>query len=116
MHTLILIPIWNRKLLVVTPPDDIIALAKEYKLGREMLAELRQYPPTGNELALAYHTELSGKYVLWFAKHPSSATLVHETNHITKYIMEYVGVEDDEASAYTQDWLFSEIRKRLRTH
>lgn len=42
------------------------------------------------------------------------ATIVHETNHLVRYIMDKKGMsEESEASAYTQEYLFEQIVNKL---
>lgn len=116
MRKLIKIPIWNRKILVVTPPHDILKSSRFFKMGRNLIGQVKSEAPIENELACVYFCDDSGKYILWFKnRKPSIDTLIHETNHIVKHMMKFIGAGGEkEANAYTQEFIFNEVRKALR--
>lgn len=116
------IPPWNRKLLVVitTKRQYILDLIKKYKLGRTLRNLVYEDEPTldKHEYGAIYTDEERARYILWFPEWKNSGdnmdTLLHETNHIVKHLMKHVGSRDYETAAYTQEYLFSVIRKKLK--
>lgn len=116
MIKLIKIPVWNRKVLLVTPPHDILKAVRRFKLGRELINQAKTEPPQPGELAFVYKCDATGRYVLWFQNNkPRIDTILHETTHIVDYIMTYIGAsKEKEARAYTSEYLFNEVRKALR--
>ena len=116
MIKLIKIPIWNRKVLLITPPNDILKAVRRFKLGRELINQAKTEPPAVGEMAFVYHCDSTGRYVLWFPnRNPRIDTIIHETSHITDYIMIFLGAsKEKEARAYTQEYLYNEVRKALR--
>lgn len=59
--------------------------------------------------------ETSGTVLMRFGKQISYSDIVHETNHASTMILNYVGQdfgkEESEALAYLQEYLFTEILK-----
>ena len=118
---LIKIPPWERRLLVVVTKNrqTVLDLIKKHKLGRDLRNQVFGDPLTEADLGAVYTDKKYGRWIMWFTKWNNSGdnmdTLVHETNHIVKFLMKYVGAKNElETSAYTQEWLFREIRKRLK--
>lgn len=116
MQKLLRVPIWNRKILIVTPPTNALLYTRKYKLGRELITQVRNDPPDIATLACVYFDDKYGRYVLWFnSRKVPTDTIIHETNHIVKHMMKYLGAQQEkEAHAYTQEYLYKEIRKALR--
>lgn len=116
------IPPWNRKILVVVTMKRqvILDLIKRHKLGRNLRSQVYEDPPyfDKRDMGACYMDLERGKYILWFPKWTNSGedldTLLHETNHVVKHLMKHVGSGDYETMAYTQEWLFSNIRKKLK--
>lgn len=116
MEKLMKIPIWNRKLLIVVEPSNVPRAIKTHKLGRRLMAQIKNDPPVKNCCAMIWMCDYTGRYILYFPKKPTLATIVHETNHIVKHMMKYICAQQEkEAHAYTQDYLFKEIRDFLNT-
>lgn len=84
-------------------------------MGRSLRTEICAETPTKNDAAVTYWDD-DGRYILWFPNNKvSNQTIVHETNHIVKLMMKYIGAQqENEGHAYTQDWLFKEIRRLLK--
>ncbi len=116
MKKLIRIPIWNRKLLIVTPPHDLLKATRAFKMGRELINQVKNDMPDKTLDACAYLCDKTGRYILWFPHRKSrNNTIIHETNHLVKHMMKYIGAQQErESHAYTQEWLCTEIRKMLR--
>ncbi len=121
-HFLMDIPPWNRKILVVvtTKRQVILDLVKKYKMGRTLRSLVYEDEPilSKADYGATYIDYERGRYILWFPKWRNSGddmdTLLHETNHVVKHLMKHVGSKDDETMAYCQEWLFSNIRKKLK--
>jgi hypothetical protein len=60
-------------------------------------------------------THNDGKYrrVIWLRERVMS-TFVHEAYHITKYILDYAGVECHETGAYLMEFIYSETIRNLK--
>jgi len=115
MNKLLIIPIWYRKVLIVTPPTDILKSAIKHKIGRSIIKQVKNDPPLKNFAACVYYDDDNGRYLLWLEKCCSNDTIVHETNHIVNHMMKFLGARNEhEASAYTQEYLFRLIRKTIR--
>ena len=116
MRKLLRIPIWGRKLLIVTPPHDIVLATKYFKMGRSLLQQVVNDIPSNKSDGCIFLCNETGRYILWFPHtKPKTATIIHETNHLVKHMMKYIGAQQEtEGHAYTQDWLCTEIRKILQ--
>lgn len=116
MVHLIKFPIWNRRILLATHNVDLLAETRKYKMGRNLIAQVKNDPPNPKDYAAVYICEKTGRYVLWFRNNkPRTDTIIHETNHIIKYLMKYIGAnQEKEAHAYSQEWLFNEIKRLLK--
>lgn len=110
------IPMWNRRLLIITPPHDILKATRRFKMGRGLIKQVKEEPPVEGDEAIVYHCDTTGRYILWFGhRKPSINTIIHETNHLTSFILKFVGESASvEKSPYTQEYLFTEVRKALR--
>ena len=116
MRKLLRIPIWNRKLLVVTPPHNLLNATRHFRMGRELINQVKNDPPDKTIDGCIYLCDKTGRYILWFPnRSPNNLTIIHETNHLVKHMMKYIGAQQErEAHAYTQEWICKEIRKILR--
>lgn len=116
MIKLIVVPIWNRKVLVVTPPHDPLKAVRRHRLGNVLAAQLKGEVFDGADAGLVYFDDTRGRFLLWFPNRtPSTDTIIHETNHLVELIMDFIGAhKEKEAKAYTQEYLYREIRKALR--
>lgn len=117
---LIKIPPWERRLLVVVTKDrqNVLNLVKKYKLGRDLRNQIFRDPVSIGDGGATYTDKVHGRFIIWFPEWKNSwddiDTLVHETNHLVKFLMKFVGATNEtEASAYTQEFLFRTIRHRL---
>lgn len=104
---------WYGRLLVVYgfPKDKTLELISRHKMGRTIRAQFIATPPSkGYEEAIVY---MDGNHFLLYAHQKlSTRTIIHETNHIVKELMKYIGAQQEkEAHAYTQEWLYGEIKK-----
>lgn len=112
MITLIIIPIVERKVLLVTPPSDVLKAAQKHKMGRNLIQMIKGDPPECQ--ACVYQDEEKPRYVLYL-RVQDSGTIVHETNHIVKHMMKLLGAQQEqEFHAYTQEWLFNTVKKLLK--
>ncbi len=116
MKKLIMIPIWNRKLLIVTYPTDILKATIDSKMKRVLISMVRREIPDKSSCSLLYFDDKLGNSVLWFPnRKPRNDTLIHETNHLTKFMLKAMGAQQEhEAHAYTQEWLYNNIKKALK--
>ena len=116
MRKLIHIPIWNRELLIVTPPHNLLTATRSFKMGRELITLVKNKPPEKNTSGCIYMCDKTGCYIIWFPnRKPLNTTIIHETNHLVNHMMKYIGAQQEkEALAYTQEWLYEEIRRILR--
>ena len=116
MKKLIKIPIWEKKLLIVTYPTNVLKAAKDSKMARELISQVREGPPEKSWQGCLYFDDKRGQSILWFPNNkPRTDTIIHETNHLVKFLMEFIGAEKEfEAHAYTQEWLYNTIKKILR--
>lgn len=120
-HFLLIIPPWNRKLLVVVGTDKtkVLSFISRHKLGQNLRTLINQDPVGKGDEGATYMDLEKGRYVLWLPKWANTGddmdTLVHEVNHIVKHLMKHIGATGEyEANAYTNEWLFSTIRKKLK--
>lgn len=116
MKKLLRIPIWNRKLLIVTPPHDLLKATRSFRMGRELINQVKNDPPDKTIEGCIYMCDKTGRYILWFpTRKPTGLTIIHETNHLVKHMMKYIGAQQEkEAHAYSQEWLMKEIKRILR--
>lgn len=113
MIKLITIPILDKKVLLITPPHDVLKASIKHKMGRNLIQMIKE-DPVGNCQACVYQDHEKPRYVLYF-KIKDLGTIVHETNHIVKHMMKLIGAQQEqEFTAYTQEWLFNVVRKSLR--
>ncbi len=113
MIKLIIIPIVDRKVLLITPPHCPLKATRKHKMGRNLIKMVKDDPP-GNCQACVYQDEEKPRYVMYF-RVVNLGTIVHETNHTVKHMMKLIGAQQEqEFHAYVQEWLFNEVRKYLR--
>ena len=109
------VPIWNCDVLVYCGPwDSFLKRLKEAGVDDEALAEVREDPPSNRILARTYRLKNGGgSQAVYSAKKMSTPTLVHELYHVTYGILDAKGVlkDDEEAFAYTLEWLYKEATK-----
>lgn len=112
MIKLITIPIIERKVLLVTPPHDVLKATRKHKMGKNLIQMVKNDPPDCQ--ACVYQDEEKPRYVLYF-KVKDLGTIVHETNHVVKHMMKLLGAQQEqEFHAYVQEYLFNVVRKALR--
>lgn len=112
MIKLIIIPIIDRKVLVVTPPHDVLKASRKHKMGRELITMVKNDPPDCQ--ACCYQDDNKPRYILYF-RVKDLRTIVHETDHVVKHMMKLLGAQQEqEFHAYVKEWLFNEVRKTLR--
>lgn len=112
MIKLIVIPIIDRKILLVTPPHDTLKAARKYKMGRNLISMVKDDPPDCQ--ACCYQCDAKGRYILYF-RIKTLRIIVHETDHVVKHMMKHLGAQQEqEFHAYVKEWLFNEVRKNLR--
>lgn len=83
--------------------------SKLVKTSKEVLEQWEQGESTqGSTISFEADTFiiLVGKNITY----ASEELLVHETNHASKYICRFHGIEDEETEAYLQEYIYNKIR------
>ncbi len=118
-HTYTEIPIWNRKFLLVTgcTRNELLSLISKYKLGRDLRKRVYDDPPfpIKEGQGCVYMDDVHCRYIMYFPNRKvRNDTIIHETNHIAKHLMKYLGAQQEkEGQAYTQEWLYNWVRKNI---
>ncbi len=113
MIKMILIPIVERKVLLITPPHNALKAARRYRMGRNLITMIKEDPPEKCQ-ACCYQDEEKPRYVLFFNTAKDMGTIVHETDHVVKHMMKLLGAQQEqEFHAYTKEWLFNTVKKAL---
>lgn len=102
--------------------EETLELLQKMKYGKEMLDAVKEDGFEERFYGTAYHTQNengTGEYLLIIHKYKDeeemNEVLVHETNHLASYIATRHGfIEEMEATAYLQEYLFKEIKKGLK--
>lgn len=109
------VPIWNCDVLVYCGPwDSFIKRLKEAGVDDEGVDDVRRDPPGCRVVARTYRLlNGGGSQAIYAPKKIPTSTLIHELYHVTYGILDAKGVlkEDEEAFAYTLDWLYKETTK-----
>lgn len=61
----------------------------------------------------AMHNDGKYRRVIWLS-HWDIITFVHEAYHVTKYILDYHGVECHETGAYLMEFIYSETTGKIK--
>lgn len=109
------VPIWNCDVLVYCGPwDSFLKQLKEAGVDDDVVEDVRRNPPRTTTVAQTYRlANGGGSQAIYAPKKIPTSTLIHELYHVTYGILDAKGVlkEDEEAFAYTLDWLCKEVTK-----
>lgn len=120
-HSFTIIPIWDRRLLLVIggSKSSLLKLCSQYSMGRGIRNMIHITPPfpKSEGVACVYYEDKKLNYLVYFPDNKvRNDTIIHETNHIVKHMMKGLGAQQEiEGHAYSQEWIFNWIRKTLNT-
>ena len=109
------VPIWACDILIYCGPwDSFFKRLKEEGVDDDGVADVRCDPPSRRVIARTYRLkDGGGSQAIYAPRKIPTATLIHELYHVTYGILDASGVlkDDEEAFAYTLDWLYKEATK-----
>lgn len=118
-HAFHLVPIWNRKLLLIVgfEKEELLSLISLHKLGNEIRRSIIVHEPTNGMYGCVYFSDRNGACLIYFPhKKVRTDTIIHETNHITRHMLKSLGaVGGREPHAYLQEYLYHWIKQQLKT-
>lgn len=116
-------PPWDRRLMVVVgmKKKETLEGIKRYRFRKtiyKLVEEDKDFDNSRDE-AYTYFDKKTGLFFLylynWKDNDYHKAILVHEVAHIVKDMLAFIGAEnEDEATGYTNQWLWHKIVKRLK--
>ena len=93
----------------------IVCIAPSTDVLKEFFNDLELSTADSSKLGLSFgatHKDGSYRRVIWLRKWDIT-TFIHEAYHLTKYVLDYAGVECHETGAYLIEFVCSETIKAL---
>ena len=109
------VPIWKCDVLIYCGPwESFLKKLKEIGVDDDAVEDVRRDPPRCKAAACTYRLKNGGgAQAIYAPKKIPTETLIHELYHVTYGILDARGVckDDEEAFAYTLDYLYKEATK-----